>query len=436
MSEEKTMKNTEQKIPALRFPEFSGEWEDVKFGSLYNFERNNSYSRVMLNYEKGITKNIHYGDIHTKFKTHFDICKEIVPYINLDIDISKFSEDSYCKEGDLVIADASEDYADIGKAIEIINLNNEKVLAGLHTILARPKQNKIAIGFGGALMLSPNVKAQIKIEAQGIKVLGLSASRLSTLEVFLPSLPEQQKIADFLSAVDTRLQLLKDKKTKIEEYKRGVMQRIFSQELRFTRPDGSAYPDWEEKKLGEIGTTYNGLSGKTAEDFGLGKPYIQYKQIFDNSKIDINKCGFVNIVNGEKQNEVVYGDILFTTSSETPHEVGSSSVILDEVKNTYLNSFCFGFRPNSLTELYPSFSRYLFRSETVRKDIITLAQGSTRYNMSKIEFLKIGTFIPHLDEQRQIADFLSAIDDKISLLSNQIQSTEQYKKGLLQQMFV
>lgn len=104
------------------------------------FKVTNSYSRDNLNYESGIVKNIHYGDIHTKFQTLFDLEKENVPYINKDISLNRISEDFYCEEGDVIFADASEDLNDVGKSIEIINLNGEKLLSGLHTLLARPQK--------------------------------------------------------------------------------------------------------------------------------------------------------------------------------------------------------------------------------------------------------------------------------------------------------
>ena len=95
-----------------------------------------------MNYESGNVKNIHYGDIHTKFPTILSISgNKDVPFINNDIDLSKYKDDQYLQEGDLIIADASEDYADIGKAIEVKDINEEKVLAGLHTILARDEKN-------------------------------------------------------------------------------------------------------------------------------------------------------------------------------------------------------------------------------------------------------------------------------------------------------
>ena len=118
-------------IPQLRFPKFKEKWNEEKMGELYSFKVTNSFSRDNLNYEEGTVKNIHYGDIHTKFQTLFDVSKETVPFINPDTSIDRISEDNYCQEGDLILADASEDLNDVGKSIEIFNLNNEKLLAGL-----------------------------------------------------------------------------------------------------------------------------------------------------------------------------------------------------------------------------------------------------------------------------------------------------------------
>jgi type I restriction enzyme S subunit len=197
----------------------------------------------------------------------------------------------------------------------------------------------------------------------------------------------------------------------------------------------SEFPDWEVKKLGDVGTTLNGLTGKTKEDFGAGKPYIQYKQVFNSSKINIEKCGLVDITDSDKQTKVKYGDVFFTTSSETPKEIGTASVLLDNIEEMYLNSFCFGFRVEQ-TLLYPPFSQYLFRNNDFRKKMIPLAQGSTRYNISKSAFLKLKVKLPKVEEQNKIANFLSDLDAKIEVLSTSIENTETFKKGLLQQMFV
>lgn len=221
----------------------------------------------------------------------------------------------------------------------------------------------------------------------------------------------------------------------LTQYKKGVMQEIFSKRIRFKDPNGNAFPDWKRKRLGEIGSTYGGLTGKSAEDFGEGSPFITYKQIFDDPRIDSSRFGYVRIECDERQNKVQFGDVLFTTSSETPGEVAYASVLLMEVDDLYLNSFCFGYRA-STKELSPYFAQYLFRSYGFRKKVFPLAQGSTRYNISKSEVMKLWFDLPCPDEQNLIAEFLSAIDAKIESVDQQIMETKTYKKGLLQQMFV
>ena len=173
---------------------------------------------------------------------------------------------------------------------------------------------------------------------------------------------------------------------------------------------------WVTKPLGSIGQTLNGLSGKSGDDFGQGKPFITYKQVFDCASVDLAKCELVKIGENENQNEIKRGDILFTTSSETPDEVGYASVVLSSPSEpVYLNSFCFSFRPNSLNELVPEFSRYLFHSPIYRKLVIVLAQGSTRFNISKVAFLKLALPLPQTEEQKKIAEFLAPLDERIDL---------------------
>jgi len=109
---------------------------------------------------------------------------------------------------------------------------------------------------------------------------------------------------------------------------------------------------------------------------------------------------------------------------------------LEHVEELYLNSFCFGFRPNSLEILYPLFSQFIFRSENIRNQIVKLAQGSTRYNMSKVQLMKIEIFIPCLEEQNRIAKFLSIIDEKINAVDMQLEQTEGYRKVLVQKLFI
>ena len=215
-----------------------------------------------------------------------------------------------------------------------------------------------------------------------------------------------------------------------------MMRKIFAQEIRFDNDNGSVFPIWEERMLADVGKTYNGLVGKAGEDFGSGDAFITYKQIFDDSEIKTDKFAFVRIDPREKQNKAQFGDIFFTTSSETPNEVGFASVLLDKNVMPYLNSFSFGFRPNSLKELDPYFARFFFRSFIFRQGVVKLAQGSTRYNISKIGFMKIKMMMPSLPEQQKIADFLTSIDKLIDSKQQQITQAEEWKKGLIQGLFV
>ncbi|MGY6560718.1 MAG: restriction endonuclease subunit S [Luteibaculaceae bacterium] len=215
----------------LRFKDENGndfpDWEKKKLGEVFSFKVTNSFSRENLNYKYGQIKNIHYGDIHTKFKILFDVSKEVVPFVNPEISISRISTDNYCKEGDVIFADASEDLNDVGKSIEIVNLGSEKVLAGLHTILARPETGFFCIGFLGYLFSSNNIRTQIQKESQGSKVLSISVGRLSSINIAVPSIPEQTKIANFLSALDEKINVQSRLIASITQWKKGLLQQMF-----------------------------------------------------------------------------------------------------------------------------------------------------------------------------------------------------------------
>ncbi len=230
---ERYKKGVMQKIfsQEIRFKDNKGndypDWKTKKFGEIFSFRTTNSFSRENLNYDNGSVKNIHYGDVHTSFSTLFNVSKEVVPLINSKIELGRISKDNYCKIGDLVIADASEDYEDVGKCIEIINLNNEKVLSGLHTILARPDLYKMHVGFSGYLMKSNNVRLQIKIMAQGSKVLSISSKRLSEINLIIPEITEQQKITDFLTEIDSKIRHVSKQLEGTKQYKKGLLQKMF-----------------------------------------------------------------------------------------------------------------------------------------------------------------------------------------------------------------
>lgn len=189
---------------------------------------------------------------------------------------------------------------------------------------------------------------------------------------------------------------------------------------------------WEEKRLGDIGFSYNGLSGKCKNDFGHGKGrYVTYMNVFSNPIAKTDQCDAIEI--DKRQNEVKKGDIFFTTSSETPEEVGMSSVWMDDEPNVYLNSFCFGYRPKpgNVSE----FLAYLLRANGFRKAITFLAQGISRYNISKTRVMDISVFLPNEIEQRKIGSFFRTLDALIGGREKALGKLKSLKKAMLQKMF-
>lgn len=193
--------------------------------------------------------------------------------------------------------------------------------------------------------------------------------------------------------------------------------------------------EWEVVKLGSLGITYAGLSGKTKEDFGSGSPFITYMNVFSNNSIDTDLVEYVNINSNEKQNKVQNGDIFFTVSSETKDEVGMTSVLLEDIEeDTYINSFCFGFRLTNEERLLPVFAKFLLREHNTRKRITFYGAGTTRINISKVKLMDLLLQLPPLKEQEKIADILSTADDKIDAIAVQIEKAKTLKKGLLQKL--
>jgi type I restriction enzyme S subunit len=405
-------------IPTLRFPEFANEWQLKKVGVLTERISNPVDVKSEVLYKQiGIRshgKGIFYKDSVTGEaignKRVFWI-KEDTFIVNIVFAWEQAVAKTTEKEIGMIASHRFPMYSPIATQSNLDYL--------LHFFLTRKGKSLLELASPGG--------------AGRNKTLG--QKEFENLKFLIPNVAEQTRIASFFNAIDQKITQLKQKKYLLEQYKIGIMQKLFSQEIRFKDEYGKKFPERVGKTLGDIGVTYSGLSGKTKENFGNGKPYIQYKQIFDDSKIDISRFGFVEIGEKENQNKVVYGDVFFTVSSETPDEIGTASVLLDNIEELYLNSFCFGYRANSLDILSPHFSRYLFRNEFFRNNIVKLAQGSTRFNMSKVQLMKLIIQLPCLAEQTKIANFLSAIDDKINHCTTQIEKTQAWKKGLLQSLF-
>ena len=190
--------------------------------------------------------------------------------------------------------------------------------------------------------------------------------------------------------------------------------------------------EWNESKMGRIGIPYNGLSGKTKDDFGHGDAkFITYMNVFSNPVSNLSQTEKVEIDN--KQNSVKYGDILFTVSSETPDEVGMSSVWLGNEDNIDLNSFCFGYR--LIVHKDPYYMAYVLRSKSIRKLISLLAQGISRYNISKGRVMEIALPFPDNNEQKAIGNYFQNIDKLIVASQTKLDKLKNIKKACLEKMF-
>lgn len=254
---------------------------------------------------------------------------------------------------------------------------------------------------------------------------------VSKIPILTPPLAEQRKIAEVLGVWDKAIEKQSQLIEQLTLRKRGLMQQLLTAKRRLPGFSGP----WKKVRLGDIGDTYNGLSGKNKDDFEYGNAqFIPYINVFSNERIDTNNLGCVQIEPNEQQNTVKYGDIFFTVSSETPDEVGMASVLLEYLDNTYLNSFCFGYRLNDFSTLNPFFAAYLFRTEHFRSYMSVLAQGSTRFNISKKEVMKLKIDLPTIEEQTVIAQVLTAADREIELAQQKLELLRQQKHGLMQQL--
>jgi type I restriction enzyme S subunit len=404
-----------------------GDWKSKLMGELYSFKGNNSFSRDNLNYDQGTVKNIHYGDIHTKFSPLFDIYKENVPFINSEESIEKIDSENYCLEGDMVFADASEDLADVGKSIELINLNDERVLSGLHTILARQKNTDLIVGFGGHLFQSTSIRNQIRRESQGTKVLSLSATRLAKIQVFYPTRKdEQQKIADCLSSLDDLITLEAKKLEALKTHKKGLMQQLFPREgetvprLRF--PEFREAGKWEyyfgNKLFDQISNTNHNsdlpVLAITQEHGAIPRDMIDYHVSVTKKSLEVYKV-------------VEVGDFIISLRSfqggieySNHHGICSPAYVILRLKSQNVAHYF----------------KYLFKTDRfisqLNKNIEGLRDGKM---ISYKQFSELRLPVSSFAEQQKIADCLSSLDDLITSQAQKVELLKRHKKGLIQRLF-
>ena len=427
-------KENKKNVPALRFPEFvdSGDWVEKRMEKLYSFKITNSFSRAKLNYKEGKVKNIHYGDIHTKFSTLFDITKEDVPFINADVPIERINHENYCKEGDLVFADASEDIDDIGKSIELVNLNGEQLLAGLHTFLARQRTSKLVIGFGGHLFKSNRIRRQVKREAQGAKVLGISKGRLGSIKITYPvNKSEQQKIANCLSALDQTLEAARDYLAALRQHKKGLLQQLFPAEgqllpeRRF--PEFVGGGDWVVERLKQMGSVINGLTYSPSDVRDTGLLVLRSSNV-QNGQIDFSDCVFVR-EDIKGANLTQPNDILICVRNGSKRLIGKNAMIPKSIPLSTHGAFMTIFRAKFPSFVYQLFQTYLYKKQ-VRADL-----GATINSINSKNFIRYKFLIPPHPEQQKIANCLSSLDRLIEAQADKIAALEAHKRGLMQQLF-
>jgi type I restriction enzyme S subunit len=418
----------------MRFPEFrdSEGWSTPKLSDIYRFKQTNTLSREKLNYKTGTIRNIHYGDIHTRFKPIFRIDREKVPYINPNVSIDAFKVENDCAEGDIVLADASEDLTDVGKAIELVSLDNHRVVAGTHTILATRRGSEPILGFGGHLFQSDVVRAGIQKESQGTKVFGISANRISSVKLPLPPTKhEQQQIADCLSSLDDLITAEDRKLEALKTYKQGLMQEIFPKigqtQPRSRFPEFNGAPGWEEKRLDEVIFPIVRKRKKPSEAYtGLGLR-SHGKGTFLKKLIDPDKNS------AEYLFEVKCNDLVVNITFAWEGAVAIAGTADDGA----LVSHRFPTYTFEMGAAIPDFFRYLIFDKQFIYKLGVISPGGAGRNrvLDKKAFLKLNVMLPRTEEQRSIADCLTTLDNKITAQSVKIDSLEQHKRGLMQQLF-
>ena len=265
----------------------------------------------------------------------------------------------------------------------------------------------------------------------GTTMVNLNQGSLSRLKVQYPPISEQSSIANALADVDALLAVQDALIAKKRAIKQGAMRALLTGKRRLPGFSG----DWGAVRLGELGLIYGGLAGKSKRDFAQGSAqYVPFVSVVANVVVDINALENVDVSFGESQNLVLKGDLLFNGSSETPEEVALCALVADDVENLYLNSFCFGFRLKERDRAHGLFLSYYMRSQVGRDLVKSLAQGSTRYNISKSAFLDSLLMLPGAKEQVAIANVLSDMDAEIAALQQQRDKTAQLKQGMMQQL--
>ena len=396
MSKDTKIQLKTQKVPKLRFPGFSDAWEEKKIGDAVTFLRGRGISKDDIS-ENGKNRCIRYGELYTDYN-------EMISVVKSKTNISE-SESLPSIKNDVLMPSSGETPLDIARS-SCIKENN--ILLGGDLNVLRPKENQVGVFL--AYYLSNFQKINIARISQGYSVVHLYASQLKNLKINLPIFSEQQKIAEFLGAVDEWIENLKTQKENFEKYKKGIMQKIFSHEIRFKDENEKDFPKWEEKKLGEIGEIYQPQT-ISQSDLSENGMYLVYGA---NGII-----GKYQKYNHEKEQVIITcrGSTCGTINFTKPFSwiTGNAMVVNTDENNEVNKVFIFYYLQND--------------------SLSYLISGSGQPQITgSVKNHKM--FLPSLAEQQKIAEFLTSLDKIIESKQQQIAKAEQWKKGLMQGLFV
>ena len=377
-------------VPNLRFPEFTGEWMKCKFGE------------IATGFDYGMNAAAKPYDGQNKYIRITDIDEASSTYNNSSI-VSPdgiLSENYVVNEGDILLARTG---ASTGKSYLYRKSDGKLYYAGF---LIRANVAEHNPYFVFSQLHTYRYWRWVSIMSARSGQPGINSLEYASFPIFTTTLKEENKISSLLSLIDERITT----QNKIIEKYESLIQAICE-----TLIESEQYK--VELSFNDFGKPYSGLSGKSAEDFGNGWPYITYMNVYQNQIIDITDVGLVKINETEQQSVVRYGDILFTLSSETPDEVGMGAVYLGDAYPLYLNSFCFGVHITDESKIFPPFLAYYISTKSFRKAVFPLAQGSTRFNLQKNDFMKKIFHFPTVKKQSEIYSVLKAYSDVSILFS-------------------
>ena len=402
------------KTPKLRFKEFSGDWEEKKLGTLGQFLKGSTLSKADLS-EEG-KPCVLYGELYTKYN---EVINNVISKTNLENDKLVLGQ-----KNDVLIPSSGETAIDIATA-SCLQQDNV-ILGGDLNVFRSDKVNGVFTSY----QLNSSKKREIARLSQGASVVHIYNDQLKKIKLSVPSKEEQEKIASFFSLIDYKISLQGEKVEALKDYKRGMMQKIFSRELRFKDDEGRDYPEWEDTELKEMIALTIDNRGKTPPTVQNGIPLLEVNSlggIYPDFK-QINKFVDEETYNEWFRNHIQEGDLLFTT-------VGATGLVsLANSTKSCIAQNIVGFR---FKEGYTSKFMYnLFNYRETMKRIKAIEMGAVQPSIKVTQLIKLKFSIPSIDEQIKIGKILSSIDLKIEKEQEKLDSLNEYKKGLLQQMFV